>query len=224
MPEFSAAAVTPSRPSEAQSYFWPGTKVLKNKWGITDEKSLLLVERLHTSLQGERIAAGLIPIERTFDAEHLKAVHKALVGDLYSWGGEYRTVSMRRGVNRFAEVPQIPALLDRMHEQITEIDWATDKPEVFATNMAAVFTTQNFAHSFRDGNGRVARIVLNHVAEMSPYRLDFTRIEPQVWNQRSALTMPDRGSMRVHPEEIVGVFTALTVEVGRSQDDNGLEP
>src|SRR3954447_20929248 len=62
--------------------------------------------------------------------------------------------------------------------------------------------------AFRDGNGRAMRILLNHVCERSPYRLDFTDLDAAVWNQRSALTMPDRGSTQVHPEEFVDVFKA----------------
>jgi hypothetical protein len=59
------------------------------------------------------------------------------------------------------------------------------------------------------------RILLNHVCEHSPYQLDFTLVEPTVWNQRSALTMPDRGSTQVHPEEFVDVFRVITIEAGR---------
>jgi len=52
--------------------------------GLKDEASLQVAERIHTTLQGERISAGLIQIERTFDATHLKAIHRELFSRIYS--------------------------------------------------------------------------------------------------------------------------------------------
>jgi len=167
---------------------------------------------VHTTLQAERIASGLLPIERTFDAAHVKAIHAALFSQIFDWAGQYRTVNMRRGVNEFAAVADIPAVVDDMHQQITETDWGIEDRDVFASNIATTAAIGNYAHAFRDGNGRVMRILLNHVCERSPYRLDFTLVEPAVWNQRSALTMPDQGSTEVHPEEFVPVFRVITTE------------
>ena len=213
-----------------ESYFWPSTQVLKNKLGLTDEATLTAMERLHTTLQAERVASGLIPIDRTFDAAHIKAIHTALFSRIYTWAGEFRTVNMRRGVNEFATVADIPTVVDEMHRQISGTDWSIDDRDVFASNISTTAAIGNFAHPFRDGNGRVMRILLNHVCEPSPYRLDFTDLDAAVWNQRSALTMPDRGSTQVHPEEFVDVFTAIIVdanrhiEVERGEHGNGLEP
>jgi cell filamentation protein len=75
----------------------------------------------------------------------------------------------------------------------------------------------NFAHPFREGNGRTTRIFLSHVAELSPFRLDFTRVGADVWNQRASLSMPDRGATRLHPDEIVGVFKVMTVAAQRKE-------
>ena len=213
-----------------ESYFWPSTQVLKNKLGLKDEATLTAMERLHTTLQAERIASGLIPIDRTFDAAHIKAIHAVLFSRIYTWAGEFRTVDMRRGVNEFASVADIPRVVDEMHRQISETDWSIDDRDAFASNISTTAAIGNFAHAFRDGNGRVMRILLNHVCERSPYRLDFTDLDAAVWNQRSALTMPDRGSTQVQPEEFVDVFKAITVdanrhiEVERGEDGYGLEP
>lgn len=213
-----------------ESYFWPNTQVLKNKLGLKDQATLTAMERLHTTLQAERIASGLIPIDRTFDAAHLKAIHAALFSRIYTWAGEFRTVNMRRGVNEFASITDIPRVVAEMHRQICETDWNVDNRDVFASFISTTAALGNFAHPFRDGNGRVMRILLNHVCERSPYRLDFADLDAAVWNQRSALTMPDRGSTQVHPEEFVVVFKAITVDANRhieserGEDGYGLEP
>jgi len=200
--------------------------------GLKDQATLTAMERLHTTLQAERITSDLVPIDRTFDAAHLKAIHAALFSRIYTWAGEFRTVNMnmRRGINEFASVADIARVVDEMHRQISETDWRIDDRDVFAANMSTTAAIGNFAHPFRDGNGRVMRILLNHVCEHSPYRLDFTGLDPAVWNQRSALTMPDRASTQVQPEEFVDVFKAITVdanrhiEAERGQGGYGLEP
>jgi fido (protein-threonine AMPylation protein) len=136
---------------------------------------------------------------------------------------------MRRGVNEFAIVADIPGVVGEMHRQISGTACVDDR-DVFASNISTTAAIGNFAHDFRDGNGRVMRILLNHVCERSPYRLDFTDLDAAVWNQRSALTMPDRGSTQVHPEEFVDVFKAITVDANRhieaqhGEHGNGPEP
>jgi len=136
-----------------ESYFWPSTQALKNKLGLKDEAALTAMERLHTTLQAERIASGLIAIDRTFDAAHIKAIHAALFSRIYTWAGEFRTVNMRRGVNEFASVADIPRVVDEMHRQVSETDWGVDDRDVFASNISTTAAIGNFAHAFRDGNG-----------------------------------------------------------------------
>lgn len=189
--------------------------MLRNKLDITDQTALSVTERAHTVRQAQRIATSRLPIDRTFDASHLQAIHSALFSALYDWAGQFRTVDIRRGVNEFAQVADIPALLDQMHRQVIETDWGVRYPDVFAANIADTFVIVNFAHPFRDGNGRTTRIFLNHVAELSPFRLDFTRVSADVWNQRASLSMPDRGATRLHPEEISGIFKVMTTQVKR---------
>jgi len=152
-----------------KSYFWPGTSVLRNKLGITEQTALSVMERAHTLRQAQRIATGRLPTERTFDDSHLQAIHSALFSAMYDSAGQFRTVDIRRGVNEFARVNDIPALLGQMHRRVPETDWSVDDPDVFASNIADTFVIVNFAHPFRDGNGRTTRIFLNHVAELRPF-------------------------------------------------------
>ena len=49
-----------------------------------------------------RLAARLIeldalPLAGRFDAAHLKAIHKYIFQDVYSWAGEFRTVKISKG-------------------------------------------------------------------------------------------------------------------------------
>lgn len=76
----------------------------------------------------------------------------------------------------------------------------------FVSSLAAVFAWVNYAHPFREGNGRTTKVFLSHIAGKSPYALDFAAINPQQWNVRSSLTSPDLGSVTPEPEMMIPVF------------------
>jgi cell filamentation protein len=78
--------------------------------------------------------------------------------------------------------------------------------------MAIVYANINQAHPFREGNGRTGKMFLEHVAEQSPFELNYAAVSQEVWNQRSQFSGPDLGYLAVHPEELVEVFKAITIE------------
>jgi cell filamentation protein len=84
--------------------------VLRSKFGITDQMVLSVTERANTLRQTQRITTGRAPIDRTFGASHLQAIHAALFSALYDWAGQFHTVDIRRGVNEFADVDDIPGI------------------------------------------------------------------------------------------------------------------
>lgn len=53
---------------------------------------------------------------------------------------------------------------------------------------------------------------LQQVADLSAWRLDYTRVTPEVWNQGSELSGPDLGSYPPVPDSLVPVFRAIVVE------------
>ncbi len=186
------------------------TDVLANKLGITDQLELLKAERQHSNLATARILHGDIPIPKTFDLAHLKAIHKALFNEVYEWAGHPHTVGISKGVSDFAlpglEVEQAVRMAQRI---IADTPWRATSPEVFATCMDQVFAWINHAHPFREGNGRTTRLFLMDVAALGQRELQFQRIHPNVWNQRSELTSPDRGSVIPVPDAMIDVFRLI---------------
>ena len=70
------------------SYFWePGGPVLRNLYGERDGAELAQREYSETNKQQAKIELGLTPIPRTYDAEHLRAIHRQLFGNVYEWAG-----------------------------------------------------------------------------------------------------------------------------------------
>ncbi len=82
---------------------------------------------------------------------------------------------------------------------------------MFVEQAAVVFAYLNQAHPFREGNGRTAKLFMDHVAAQSRFEFDYTRVSPQVWNQRSMLSGPDAYDYPPHPQWLVPVFEQITV-------------
>jgi len=91
----------PGRFDTWDSYFWePGGTVLRNLYGVRDGAVLARQEYRETYLRQVAIELGRVEIPRTYDAEHVRAIHRELFGNVYEWAGEYRTVGIAKGVEQ----------------------------------------------------------------------------------------------------------------------------
>lgn len=199
---------------EWDDYFWPGTQVLVNKFGITDPGALRRVEYLFAARRQREITDGKVVIPATFDAEHLRAAHAHLFGDVYEWAGQWRTVQMSKDSSVFAETPVgVEFRLAQAAGVAAGTDWPRVDREGFAQAVGGFYAEINHAHSFREGNGRVGKLLLSQLAERSRFVLDFDRISPQEWNQVSERIHPRPFSgMAPDPGPLVPVFRGMTVD------------
>ena len=67
---------------EWNDYFWPGTTVLRNHLGIRDAGDLERLEHHFAYSRWMELARGQAPVSETFDAEHLRGVHRWLFQDV----------------------------------------------------------------------------------------------------------------------------------------------
>ena len=86
-------------------YFDPACGVLRNLLGITDLDEL---DQVEAALSASR----LIDLERQrlpgmYDLDHLRAFHRYILGDVYEWAGELRTVSIAKGCVLPAAAPDL---------------------------------------------------------------------------------------------------------------------
>ena len=178
-------------------YFHPGTDVLRNKPGFTDPALLERFERAMAALRQQQIHAGTLPIERTYDAAHLTAIHQALFQDLYDWAGHYRTVNLSKRdmiakqAKNFVHHEDITAVLDTALTAVRGHPWATLPPGRFAADLATASTYLNYAHPFREGNGRAQKLLLAHIAEQTPYILDYDRVSNVQWVRAHTVALPE---------------------------------
>jgi cell filamentation protein len=193
---------------------------LRNRLDERDPVVLEKKEYTRTSERQRELMGGEVAVPRTYDAEHVRALHRHLFQDVYDWAGEFRTVPLYKGTPRGfagADGGEIDRYLVDVKKLVEATPWATLGRDEFAERAAMVFAHLNQAHPFREGNGRTSKVFMEHVAEQSAFTLSYDRVTPEVWNEASKWSGPDRFSYEPHPAELVAVFKAIAVNRSTQQ-------
>lgn len=165
-------------------YVYPGTSILKNIFDIRDAAALDETEReLVAQRLTQNIPTGI------FDLEHLKAIHRHLFQDMYSWAGEIRTVEINRGGHQFQFRQYIETGMADVHRRIVaEQQLQGCEPAVFAQKAAEIIGDINYVHPFREGNGRTQLQYLKQLGERAGHMLDLTLLQKESWIEASKET------------------------------------
>lgn len=159
----------------------PGSPVLRNKVGATTVEELRAAENdlLEYRLAELRERPGLVA--RTYDLDHLKALHRQLFQDVYEWAGELRTVGLAKGNGEDASfMPpfEIERPVTHVGERIAETDNLRNvEPDDLVAEVTYLYDYLNFAHPFREGNGRTQREFFTQVLEETGRRMAWERVE-----------------------------------------------
>ena len=157
-------------------YCIPGTAVLKNKAGITDQEQLDEFEGDFTAIRLLELTQN--PVEGSFDLAHLCKIHEYLFQDVYEWAGEVRTVDIIRGDSRFCNVRHIQSYSNTVFSALAAEKYLVNlEPKVFANRLAHYLSEINAIHPFREGNGRVQRLFISQLAEQTGYSLDYSALD-----------------------------------------------
>ena len=127
---------------------------LENKLGITDSATLAHEEeRISKTRAIELFETDFLSSLRpgTFDA--LSKIHAHLFSDIYDFAGKIRTVNIAKGNFRFAPLMYLHAALESIEKM----------PQSTFEEIVEKYVEMNVAHPFREGNGRSARIWLDHI-------------------------------------------------------------
>ena len=123
--------------------------VLENVLGITDPVELARTEeRLSKKRARELFETGALDALAPGSVAALRAIHRALFGDLYAFAGAIRTVDLAKGHFRFASVLYLDAALASIERM----------PQGTFDEIVEKYVEMNVAHPFREGNGRSGRI------------------------------------------------------------------
>jgi cell filamentation protein len=145
-----------------EAQFEPGSReqVLRNRLGITSKQAMDDVEARALQRGTDRFIGSFDATHR-FTANDVCEMHRAWLGEIYEWAGRYRQVNVSKGEFPFAAAAQIPALMTAFEQDPLRRDTPctfTNRSDVVHA-LAEVHTELVLIHPFRDGNGRVARLL-----------------------------------------------------------------
>lgn len=145
-----------------EAEFEPGSRgrVLRNALGIIRVRDLNEAESQALVLAQEAALDRFGPDHR-FTADDICALHRLWLGPIYPWAGEYRKVNIGKAGFQFAHAPLIPGLMAELErdplQRFTPCRAASDID--VAHGLAVVHAELILVHPFREGNGRLARLL-----------------------------------------------------------------
>lgn len=151
--------------SEGQHEPGSAEEVLKNRLGIAsvpemNELELMLLQQLYEQVLLQALPRGHVTVAM------LREWHRRWLGNVYDWAGQDRGVNMSKGGFAFAAAAQIPRLLTLFERDIlarfTPCTAMGDDALVEA--IATVHVEFILIHPFREGNGRLSRLLADVMA------------------------------------------------------------
>ena len=159
---------------EDGTYCYPGTNVLRNKLNIRDGDILSDAERSISLVRMMELEDH--PIRGEYDLNHLRMIHRVLLGDIFDWAGELRTVDISKGT-MFCKCDYIESNAAKLFKQLrSENNLVGLQIEDMVSRLAYYLCEINAIHPFREGNGRTQRLFIKQLAFDAGYHLDFTGI------------------------------------------------
>ncbi len=164
--------------TEAQFELGSRGRVLKNKLGIKLKRGIDEAESI-------ALKAAIDKLLRMYDESHrfistdIKTMHKVWLGEIYEWAGEYRQVNVSKEDFPFAAARQIPFLMAEFEKDSLRKHTPCNfkSLEMVTQALAEVHVELVLIHPFREGNGRVARILSTLMASQAGLPiLDFSDI------------------------------------------------
>ena len=150
---------------EAQFEPDSGDKVLRNLQGVTDPEKMNIIE-------ANALAEATDTMLRKFDQKHqftaddICYLHKIWLGKIYQWAGQYRSVNISKGDFTFAMAAQVSKLMAQFEQEQLKryTPCLFKKNEAVVKAIAEVHTELVLIHPFREGNGRVSRLLATLMA------------------------------------------------------------
>lgn len=100
----------------------------------------------------------------------LQAIYRYLFEDIYEFAGEIRKVNMAKGNFRFAPLMYLGAALENIDKM----------PQSDFDEIIEKYVEMNIAHPFREGNGRSARIWLDHMLKQEIGKvIDWSKVDKE---------------------------------------------
>lgn len=164
-------------PSDEDPYSIPGSTCLQNLLGLTNTADLNEAEKQITLLTLADLAAN--PEAPTFDLDHLRRIHRRIFDQVYHFAGELRRMEFAKGDHPFLPFRLIEedaaACFAQLHAE--NLLGGLDE-QMFAQRLGFFFGWINKIHPFREGNGRSQRVLIDQLAGMHGFGIEWNAISP----------------------------------------------
>ena len=142
-----------------------GGRVLRNLLGINAKREM---DQAETEALKRAEGAFFRTYSRThrFTSSDICRMHKVWLGEIYAWAGSYRQVKIGKGAFSFAFPAQIPKLMSGLDEDSLRrhTPCGSGSKERIVQALSEVHVELLLIHPFREGNGRLARVLATLMA------------------------------------------------------------
>lgn len=200
--------------------FQPGSheRVLRNLVGITSPDDM---DELELRLLGELYDEVLVqnPSAQALKVADLKHWHRLWLGNVYAWAGQERSVNLGKGGFQFATASLLPGLLSDFERNFLA-RWtpcsSLDDDELVRA-IAVTHVELIVIHPFREGNGRLSRLLADVMAVQAGHQpLDYSS-----WEQhKSAYVGAIHAGFSGNYDPMAG-FVAEAMDASDSRKDGG---
>lgn len=145
--------------------------MLENKLGLTSSAELAREEeRISKKKAAMLFENHILDNLESGKFSTLQIIHKYLFDEIYDFAGKLRTVNIAKGNFRFAPLMYIESALKNIDEM----------PQSNFDEIIEKYVEMNIAHPFREGNGRSARIWLDHVLKTEIGKvIDWSKVDKE---------------------------------------------
>ncbi len=145
--------------------------MLENKLGLTSSAELARMEEQLSKKKAVLLfEKGILDYLPAGKFSTLQAIHRYLFEDIYEFAAEIRKVNMAKGNFRFAPLMYLDAALENIDKM----------PQSDFDEIIEKYVEMNIAHPFREGNGRSARIWLDHMLKQKIGKvIDWSKVDKE---------------------------------------------
>jgi cell filamentation protein len=153
--------------------------VLSNKLGIIDPVEMGEIET-NALWEAQQKLIEEVTSDQSFTAEDICNMHQLWLKNIYPWAGQLRTVNISKGGFDFAQAQFLPTLMDELERKQLRLytPCRFESCDEIARALAEVHVELMLIHPFREGNGRLGRIVATLMALQAGLPvLDFSELD-----------------------------------------------
>ena len=165
--------------NEAQFEQGSRGRVLKNRLDICSKREMDALEATKLA-EATDWAIRHVTADQRFTATNICMWHKQWLDEVYSWAGEYRQVNIGKGGFMFAMSAQVPRLMQVFERDVLAryTPCAFENLEEVLGALAITHCELVLIHPFREGNGRISRLLSSLMALQAGLPLlDFSSIK-----------------------------------------------